>query len=101
LILNATAGTEYRIGITGYRGASGNLVFALNQNAFYLPRLITQFQQGRMSLAVTGLSAPVVLESSIDLVHWQEVRTLSSSEPLDLPVSTEIAREFYRVRMLE
>ena len=38
---------------------------------------------------------------SSDLVHWNQVRALSSNEPLNLPVSTEIAREFYRVRTLE
>jgi hypothetical protein len=101
LVLNAIAGTEYRIGISGYRGAAGNLIFALNQNAFYLPRLITQFQQGQISLSVADISAPVVLESSSDLITWNQVRTLSSNEPLNLPVSTEIDREFYRVRTLE
>ena len=101
LLFNAIAGTEYRIGIAGYRGASGNLVFALNQNAFHLPRLVPQFQSGRMTLTLADISTPVILESSNDLVHWAYVRTITSDQPLDIAISGEIPRAFYRVRTID
>jgi hypothetical protein len=101
LFFNATAGTQYHIGIAGYRGASGNLVFALNQNAFYIPRLVPQFQSGRMTLAIADISGPVILESSTDLVTWHYERTITSDQPLDIAISGEIPRAFYRVRTVE
>ena len=101
LIFNAIAGTEYRIGIAGYRGAAGNLVFALNQNAFYLPRLITQFLPGRLLLSIPDAPKPLLLEGSTDLVHWGAVRILSATDQLEVTISEEIPRLFYRVRMSE
>jgi hypothetical protein len=101
LIFNAIAGTEYRIAIAGYQGASGNIVLALNQNFGFAPRLITQFSAGRLSVTADAIGT-YVLESSSDLEDWRFVRTISGSESiLDMQPPETVAVQFYRVRLAD
>jgi hypothetical protein len=101
LIFNATAGTEYKIAVAGYQGASGNLVLALNQNLGFAPRLITQFSGGRLSVTADAVGT-YVLESSADLQDWRFVCTITGSEAiLDLQPPESVTAQFYRVRLAQ
>ena len=54
-----------------------------------------------MTLAIAEFSGPVILESSTDLATWRYERTITSDQPLDIAISGEIPRAFYRVRTIE
>ena len=98
-VFNALEGAEYRIGVAGYRGASGDLVLTLNQPKVVLPRIITQWDGGKIALTVAGSGDILLLEASSDLVRWEPVRILNAAEEIvELEPSQEISKQFYRVR---
>jgi hypothetical protein len=102
LIFNAVAGTEYRIGISGYLFATGNLVLALNQAAFYAPRILTQPLQGRFLISLADAQGTMLLEQSSDLINWIPVQTIEApAVPIEIATNPELQKQFYRVRSLE
>ncbi|HVK59868.1 MAG TPA: hypothetical protein VM735_13865, partial [Candidatus Kapabacteria bacterium] len=101
LVFNAIAGIEYSIGIGGYRGASGDLVFALNQAAFYAPRILTQQIPGRIIFSVADARGTMLLERSSDLGDWVIVQLISPEQPVEFQTDQTLPQQFYRVRSIE
>ena len=102
VVFNAIEGIEYRITVAGYRGASGDFVLMLNQPKIVLPRMVTQWDGGRIALSIAGSSETLLLESSSDLVEWEPVRLVKpEDEIVELDPSQEIRQQFYRVRSVE
>jgi hypothetical protein len=101
LVFNAIAGVEYSIGIGGYRGASGDLVFALNQAAFYAPRILLQQIPGRIIFSVADAQGTMLLERSSDLGDWVIVQLISPEQPVEFQTDQTLPQQFYRVRSIE
>jgi hypothetical protein len=102
LVFNAVAGREYRILIGGYMGAAGDLVLALNQSRLTVPRLITQFQQGRLFIQVEESVGAMILEASTNLIDWEVVRSVDDSgQALQIEPNPSEPLRFYRMRLAE
>ena len=101
LIFNAVAGTEYRILVAGFGSAAGNLVFALNQAAFHLPRIVTQQLPGRIIFTVADAEGTTLIEQSSDLSEWTAVQLISDQQPVELVLDPLLPQQFYRVRSME
>lgn len=98
LVFHAVEGVEYRISVAGYLGAAGDMVLMLNQPQALLPRMITQFSDGRISLSVAQASGRMLLETSTDLAEWRPVRYILPGEEItDIEPSPDRPREFYRL----
>jgi hypothetical protein len=104
LLFNASAGTEYYIAVGAYDGAVGGpVVLAINQNGFAVvpPRLASQFAEGRLTIRVTDRMGPFVLESSVDLKTWRNVRTMTEAETALIQPMAGAPQQFYRVKLAE
>ncbi|HEX7860749.1 MAG TPA: hypothetical protein VF773_10510 [Verrucomicrobiae bacterium] len=102
VVFYATAGTEYRIAVAGYQNARGEYVLALNQTPTFQPlqpRLLSQWQQGRLWIEPEHLSASAVLESSSDLVTWRLARLLNPGDPpVGITTDAGLGMLFFRIR---
>ena len=101
IIFNAIAGAEYYILIGGFGPASGNVVFALNQAAFHLPRIVSQQLPGRIIFTIADAQGTTLIEQSSDLREWTVVQLIDDQQPIEIVPDPLLPQQFYRVRSLE
>ena len=79
--------------------ARGEFVLALNQVPDFTPRLLTQWEQGRLWLNPTNITPDTVLQVSDDLTTWSTVHPVLSTRPIEIsPVGPQT---FFRLKLLE